>query len=347
MTINVGLVTSEALILGCDSIASSSRPYLNPLRFAKRAADGSLELDAEGRYVATFKYEDLDQVVANAWGGVQKMFPLCDGTKQNETHVAAVTAGLAKLQERTMSSLAAEFRKTMQGPKKRPKHTTVKDVADAFLAYMRQKYGAHYVETGDPVEFQEEIEFLVGGYGNGDSFPSLYRVRVKENNSEPLYAENFKDKSGLAWAGQADSVQRLLRGCDTPLIAELFTVIEETHKSMGEAAVRILNDALTALQAVLPGGINTELPSCPTREAIGKILRRYVLDIDYPNLPLQDAVEFVSFLVRLQAAKAKYALGVPTVGGRIHIGVVTRTEGFRMLNEPELMHKDTGFTHDL
>ena len=31
MTVNIGLITSEALVLGCDSVASTSKPFLDPM----------------------------------------------------------------------------------------------------------------------------------------------------------------------------------------------------------------------------------------------------------------------------------------------------------------------------
>ena len=45
--------------------------------------------------------------------------------------------------------------------------------------------------------------------------------------------------------------------------------------------------------------------------------------IDYANLPHQEAINFVSFLVLLQDGRARFGRGVPTVGGRTHIGIIT------------------------
>jgi hypothetical protein len=90
----------------------------------------------------------------------------------------------------------------------------------------------------------------------------------------------------------------------------------------------------------LPGDIDTELPAVPQ---IRIPWDRYHCDIACGNLPLQDAVDLASFLVGLQSGQSKFAMGVPTVGGRTHVGVVTRHEGFRMLAEPELRHTHVGF----
>ena len=57
-------------------------------------------------------------------------------------------------------------------------------------------------------------------------------------------------------------------------------------------------------------------------------------------------IDFVSWLVMIQSGKAKFAIGLPTVGGRTHIGVITKNE-FKLLGELDLEHRFTGFEHDL
>jgi hypothetical protein len=48
----------------------------------------------------------------------------------------------------------------------------------------------------------------------------------------------------------------------------------------------------------------------------------------------------------MQAGKSRFARGVATVGGRTHIGVITKDKGYAQLNEPELAHHYTGFADD-
>ena len=65
-------------------------------------------------------------------------------------------------------------------------------------------------------------------------------------------------------------------------------------------------------------------------------------EIAYGHLPIQDAIDFAAYLVELQSGRAKFASGVATVGGRTHIGIVTKQGGFRMLDEPELHYSRVG-----
>jgi hypothetical protein len=106
----------------------------------------------------------------------------------------------------------------------------------------------------------------------------------------------------------------------------------------------VVNQVLDKLSAQLPGGIDLNPP------AVGDVTidwNKYRLPIDYANFPIQDAINFVSFLVMLQAGRSRFAFGVPTVGGRTHIGVVTKEHGFKPLSEPDLVHRFTGFSDDL
>ncbi len=338
MTINVALVTTDALILGCDSVASTSKTVIEPWRFLDREQDGTAKLDADGKIVARFDYSAYTTVVTDVWSGVTKMFELCrEGSK-----IAATTAGLAALNDRSMSNLAAQFLQEIHGA---PGSDQVEEVVKRFLGFMRAAYDQHYEGEAIPDEFKEEIEFLIGGYGVGDHFPSLYRVQTKSNKYEEVYKEG---KCGAAWAGQADGVSRLIFGYDHRLKfraqREAAKAIDKFYDEFSTATAKILEDVLQALGKDLPAGISAELPAKPQ---VDFPWGDFQLDIEFQNLPLQDAVDCVSYLVNLQSGRAKFVRGVATVGGRTHIGVLTRTRDFRMLSEPEIIHRNTGFPLDL
>lgn len=342
MTINVGLVTNEALILGCDSVASTTRYLLDPTKVIPRDAEGNWIQDEEGNWNVKFNFRNLDSVVTNAWGGVQKMFILCGGQRDSHTTVAAVTSGLATMLNRTMNNFAGEFHRAMI--KKNPPCETVEDVVDHFINFMGQKYDEHFGGAAGPEELKEDIEFLVGGYGRNDALPTLFRVKLKDKSKDQIYSPTAEYKTGLAWAGLSMSVQRILRGYDLMLQFQLNEEFDRLYQVMSQEALRIVTEVLEALGAQMPAGVNSDLPAKPDLEPIYK---RHRLNIDYENMPLQDAIDFVAYLVNLESGKHKFVRGVPTVGGRTHISVITRNEGFRVINPPPLTHKSTGFARDL
>jgi hypothetical protein len=346
VTINIAVLTSEALVLSCDSIASVTEYFVDPFTcHNERTEDGSLSV--------TVTSADIIPQVTNTWDGVTKLFLLQGGS----CPVAAVTAGLAKLNNRSMSSYANQFlsehggsapvealgtMSTFVGPQcVKPVLHTVDDVAHEFLAFMREHYDIHYGDSNVPQEYRHGPIFLVGGYDREEHLPSLYKVNVQEDIVHQLFAAG---RFGLAWEGQTEAVERLVWGYDSLLRDsienQIAAAMESVRKNMGGAAASMLQQILDHAEISLPQDINTELPAVPK---IRIPWARYRCDIAYGNLPLQDAVDLAAFLVSLQSGMSKFAMGVPTVGGRTRVGVVSRHEGFRMLGEPELRHTHIGF----
>ena len=339
MTINVALVTNEVLVLGCDSVASTKSYVLDPFRLRADQDDkGTLIRDDKGRFILRFKFDDLDQVVTDAWGGVTKMFTI----HPDPSPVVAITAGLAKLNDRPISNIGNEFLKSQET--KTRKFVNMELIVKSFEKVIQKEYIKHYRGSKRPKEFWDGPEFLVGGYGRDDIFPSPYRVKIKERTCVP----SFKDgKCGLAWNGEADAVERLVFGVDGMVYRRVRDSVQETfdshHDNMKNAVLRILGDVLDKLKADLPDDVNTDLPDKPK---INPPWGDLELDVDFANLALQDAVDLVSYLVMMQAGKSRFTRGVATVGGRTHIGVIRKDRGFEMLNEPLIEHIYTGFAHD-
>ena len=141
MTINVVVLTSEALVLSCDSIASVTEYFVDPFTCpSERVEDGKLRV--------TVTATDIIPQVTNTW--VTKLFLLQGGS----CPVAAVTAGLAKLNNRSMSSYANQFLSDHGGSapmeingttfvgshRAKPVLATVEEVAEEFLKFMREHY---------------------------------------------------------------------------------------------------------------------------------------------------------------------------------------------------------------
>jgi hypothetical protein len=328
MTINIALSTSEGLVLACDSIASSIGYFLP-------AFGRQVEVQPDGSYVAKYKFNDVVTHVTNSWGGVTKMFPLHGG----ETPVAAITAGLAKLGERTMSSCALEFFRRQQTAGNQL--NTLTEVGESFLAFMRAKYDDHYANSTVPEEFRDGPMFLLGGYGRADYLPSICRVDVKGNRTVTDFGPG---QGGISWEGQSDAVERLIRGYDNAVRIAVERAVTDGVKQIREAAGKGIEQALQQvvdrLGADKVGDMRIELPET---DPIVLPWDGFNARISFSNLPLQDAIDFAAYLVNIQSGRAKFTEGVPTVGGRTHIGLITRQDGFKMIDEVPLTHRNPGF----
>lgn len=350
MTVNIGLVTSDALVLGCDSVASTTEYFIDPDRIKwERDSDGKIVRDADGKFSFKFDYGDFRPIVTNAWGGVTKMFQIYP----DPSPVVAVTAGLAKLQDRTVASHAAEFlalskdgtKAAAGGEKKaRPRKVRVEAICNEFLRFMRRRYLDHYKDSTLPDEFRDGPEFLVGGIGRDDAFPSLYRLSVQHNK---VVCDFSNGAAGVGWNGQATAVERFIKGFDNQVKAHVERRVREALQAhAGKTQIYVMelvNGILDRLKRKLPKDIEIQVPK------IGPIQvdwNQFAVPIEYANLPLQEAVHFVSTLVMAQASRMRFAAGVATVGGRTHIGIVTKAKGFEILNEPPLVHRFTGLSDD-
>ena len=173
MTINVCLVTHEAIVFGCDSVASRSAYFVDAFEFLKRDNGGEWAKTQDGKLIAEFDISKAKNLVTSAWGGVTKMLQV----HGNPCPVAAVTAGLANLSNRNMATLAAEFAAQHDDNPL----STVEEVATAFLQFFREQFDLHYKDSQIPDDFKEGPLFMLGGFASNDLFPSLYKIDVKNN----------------------------------------------------------------------------------------------------------------------------------------------------------------------
>lgn len=341
MTINIAVVTSDALVLGCDSVASVTTPMISPFAtgFAK-GKDGKAIKDENGNILIPMK--NVEHVVTDVMGGVTKMFKIYD---EKDIVVAAITSGLGKLNDRPIAAVAHDFSRSVGTPRRgKQKYSKVEDVVRGFYDFMRSEYETDQQGSHVPEDYWNSLSFLVGGLGKDDKFPCVWRVSLKDKTSECEFKEG---KTGMCWGGQSDSIERLIRGYDGELRygVEKYAkeLLESHHKRMGENTVRILDEVLRKLNLPMPDGINSDLPPLPSFEPDWE---QFKIGVSYSNLSLQEAINFVAFLVLTQEGKQKFAPGIATVGGRIHVGYATRASGFNLLNEPILTHNQTGFPYE-
>ncbi len=340
MTINIALATSEGLVLGCDSIASSVEYVIDPFELdGVEDEEGNPLQSSDGHKLVALDPSRIRPVVTNAWAGVTKLFQLYEGSAS----VAAVTAGVARLNNRTMKSYSEEF--LGQQKQKQKPLVNVQTISNEFLRFMRKQFTEHYKDSSLPEEYWDGPHFLIGGYGAMDELPSVFRVDVRANK---VYEQLTKGSFGIAWDGQADGIERLIRGYDSTLRMAieryLEQMIDEHYQQMTGAMAKILDDVLAQLGATLPSGVDTVLP---LKLEVSPPWDDMKVEFSYGNLPLQSAIDFVAFLVNLQSGKSRFAPGVATVGGRTHVAIVTKGGGFDVLNEPQLQHRHTGFGDDV
>lgn len=336
MTINIALVTNDSIVLGCDSLSSMVETAVFPFRektpFAVDA-NGDVILDANGSPTISWNADKMVDVAVTVFGGVSKIFCLYD---QNDTSVAAVTAGLALVGGVTIAEQAKRFRRTTSP------HESVESVAQGFLAFMTDKWEEDFQRSGmseDRRKFFPNLQFLVAGFGATHDHGKVFRLDVGARTC----VEQFPDEgghAGICWGGMSDYVERLVRGIDGGSIFKVNRQLAIAMAQQREATISDISNAFQTAEIGLPEGLElhiteVQLPTLAWDAGAA--------DIDYGNLSTQYAIDLVELLVNTQSGMQRFARGIPTVGGRTHIGVLRRGEGFELLNEPTLLHKHTGY----
>lgn len=341
MTINIAIATYDAIVFGCDSLSSIVEQAVLPFRYGQdafaRDAQGNELIDSFGNRVVSVA--NVQPFVTNVFGGAQKMFLLYE---DDDTSVAAVTAGMATLSGVTIASVAARFRK--KNSSDGTSFTSVQEVADAFLEYTRAEWERQLDYANAPEEqrpYFPDVQFIAGGYGKDDETSKVFKIYVATRTLEEQFV--WQTRSGTCFGGQADFVERLLVGVDQRIINGVNYRLISDMPARGARFASSFAEQLREAGVTIPEGFQFDIP----QEFTELPWHDYVANIDFANLPTQYAVDLVELLVNLQSGMQRFANGVATVGGRTHVGVLKRGEKFVMLNEPKLHHNHTGYSHDL
>lgn len=345
MTVNVIVATYHGVVLGCDSLSSMIDRAIFPFRkdaFA-RSPDGDIMRDHLGRPLLVLSDDALEYTATNVMGGVQKMFLLYEDPDSDvECSVAAITSGLGTLNGVVIAELAGRFRRkalTLCSD-----FSNAQAITSSFVDFLRPLWEQQVGFAGaDPSThaYLPELAFLVAGYGPDDEYIKVFRVSVKNRTVE----EEFTDPPhcSAAWAGQSNTVASLVNGVSPQAQWSVTRATLDSLRTQRERIARSILDKLTSEGVAIPphfeATVEENLPtSWPWHAGQPQI--------DWPNLPVQSAVDLVSTLVNAESAIQKFSMGIATVGGRTRIGLMCRGTKFAFLNEPQIVHHHVGYNHD-
>ncbi len=172
---------------------------------------------------------------------------------------------------------------------------SVEDFATRLSDFFLRQWNATMPPNTPP---NDTLVFLVGGYDEDAAYGRVFEVMIP---TAPAPAERNPNDFGITWGGQIEAVGRLLNGYDPQL----------------EPLIRA----------------NVHLNTAQTTNLREKVLRQLAVPIPFQFLPLQDCVDLAIFLVRATATLQKWMLGIRGVGGAIDVATITRTEGFKAIQE--------------
>jgi len=202
-------------------------------------------------------------------------------------YVGAVTFGIGALLTtsgpRTMHSFIPEFEAELSDSDRLP----VKEFSEKLSAFFLDRWnGLHK----GPKTAGQNIEFIVGGYDQGEAYGRVYLFKIPEAPA-PIEQSAGPGEFGMTFGGQGEMVHRLLAGFDPGLVGFLT---QEFALDAGQAAA-----------------------------IAGKLSARFPNLVPFQFLPLQDCVDMATFFIQGTISLQRFSVGIRGVGGRVDVATIT------------------------
>lgn len=327
MTTLVVLATKHALVMGADSLGTTTRRLVNPTRLVGKYFDPQdqfkLRLEPNGAPVLkqiSQLFEESENVPYNQMLHVNKLF------RMGGLPIGVMFTGITSVGDNTIRGLLHEF--IDHDPAVRANGTTnytVRSISNRLLRFLHSRYKAFYTETF----LEQELELLVGGYDRNGRGPAIQRLDVRANTMRPPFPIGT---SGITFGGQMDWIQRIVFGTDRRNQLKLITRVDEL---LGLYRQKISDQIQST-------GYTGNIPSA---NAFGEDLWLFhnwnldELDASWGDFSEQNAIDCVDFFLDIMIRAQDVSDQLPTVGGSVHIAVI-RPDGFYPVTKEVWRHGD-------
>ena len=247
-------------------------------------------------------------------GGPQLLLPATfdNATKllkvKVQDFVGTITYGagaIGQKEPRTAHSFVPEFEASLANAPR----LSVQDYAQKLSDFFMGRWSA--AGMPNPAPPGQDMIFLVGGYDEGAAYGKVFEMFIP---SRPVPRETLPaGQFGATWGGQHQIVSRLMNGFDllTPQVARDFLHVPVT----------LAQGQLDPLDIELRTRLSARIP--------------------WQFLPLQDCVDLSIFLVRATITLQKWTVDVRGVGGAVDVATITRTEGFKHVQQKAIVGEVT------
>lgn len=216
---------------------------------------------------------------------------------RGQDFVGAVTYGLGAIGTREPRT-AHSYLPEFEAELKDVGRLPVEDFAKRLGSFFMKQWSATM-----PEDYKgPDIAFLVGGYDEGAPYGRAFEVHIP---TQPVAKEWNAGSFGITYGGQREFVDRVIQGFDD----SLPNVVQKSLKLTDSQRITLREELRTKIRANIP--------------------------IQF--LPLQDCVDLAIFLIRMTITIQTWLVGVRGVGGAIDVATITRTEGFKPVQQKSLL----------
>jgi len=194
--------------------------------------------------------------------------------------------GMGQIGARNIESLVNEFENNIPD-KSNNKDYKLHSISNDFYDFINERYNKVYSSHED--KNKPVLGIQVGGYSDGAFFPEQYVFQLPIDKSIVKIREDNPDGSpnfGANWFGQTDAIVRMYKGYDQKVIENI-----SKHFKI-------------------------------SKEDLEKIINKAEYPVVYDGMPLQDAIDFVQWLISIVIGRFRFVVGAPTCGGDVDIAVI-------------------------
>jgi len=179
------------------------------------------------------------------------------------------------------------------------KFSTATDIDASVKSVSQALY--EFISTAYREQFEEapqpSLGFFIAGYSPGEVFPEEWEFHLPVDHN--IRQVRPREQFGASWRGVSIPFTRLYKGFDPRALAEL--------EQMG------------------------------VQKEIIEVIKKFESPVVYDGMPVQDAVNFVVFILQTTIGISTFELGSPSCGGPLQIATVLPEEGFKWIKEPSLV----------
>jgi hypothetical protein len=344
MTTILSLAARDFIVVGCDSLATTSMPLARPQQLVDEFFDskGNLKIAPDGlpllRNPAQI-WTQATQKPVNQLPSVTKLFDLGVPTKNAlpSPQACLLFAGASQIGEITIRNLVETFKADNRFKSLRASYTMT-TLVDRLKDFVLEVYAQQI-----PDEWARPfIEIMISGYSSQHREPEVWKLLFYWNQGAHKFQTTVfemvkRGDHNLNFGGQNDVIQRVVTGIDqdsfealrartTELLDESFQEVENTLRSTGFTGT-ITKPDFTSSKYDLFG---------KNRGGVTQLF--YGSDVG--SLSEQAGIDLVYFLIDVMIKAQEFSNSIPTVGGDIHVGRLTKNDGFRWISPETYKFKE-------
>jgi hypothetical protein len=234
-----------------------------------------------------------DRIVQNIYNNAHKLNGLFKGLP-----VGILTWGAGSIGVASMATLHKDLRRLLSTPGSGysidKEQYTIEDIAKKAKRFL---YDETFTKTA-PAS-RSGFGILIAGYSSDAALSEEWEFNVRDDGSCENIHQLEPSFPTIQWRGQPDAISRLVIGFEPHLI-------QRALESLGAEA--------------------SEIPAI-----LGTLQEHTQAPLMHPAMPIQDAIDLVTWLAEITKMYMRFMPVSATVGGPIDVAAITRHEGFKWI----------------